>query len=171
MLNEEINKLKGLPIKSDIDIEEQPLISVKTTISDNYVDNTDLKIEIHKKINEIDSYDKLNNVKLELEDRFGKIPNEIIIYMYEELFDKMARDLNITKIRQTTNFIELTIPKELTNNINISNLFYDVSMLSNMFRFSMKSDNLIITLDIIKLDKHFVYYLIDLLKLINKNKI
>ena len=39
------------------------------------------------------------------------------------------------------------------------------------FRFSMKSDNLIITLDIIKLDKHFVYYLIDLLKLIDKNKI
>lgn len=170
MLNEEINKLKGLPVKSDVDIEEHPLISVKTTISDDYVDNTELKIEIHKKINEIDSYDKLNNVKLELEDRFGKIPDELIIYMYQELFEKMARDLNITKIRQTSNFIEVVVPKDLTNILDVSNLFYDVSMLSNMFRFSMKFDCLIITLDIIKLDKHFVYYLIDLLKLINKNK-
>ena len=39
-----------------------------------------------------------------------------------------------------------------------------------MFRFSQKQDNLLITLDIVKLDKHFLYYLLDLLKIINKAK-
>ena len=33
----------------------------------------------------------------------------------------------------------------------------------------MKIDKLIITLDIVKLDKHFVYYLLDFLKILKKS--
>ena len=41
-----------------------------------------------------------------------------------------------------------------------------------MFRFSIKQDNLCITLDTIKLDKHFIYYLVDLLEIIlDKNDV
>ena len=39
-----------------------------------------------------------------------------------------------------------------------------------MFRFSMRGKNLVITLDTVKLDKHFIYYLIDLFNAIKKNK-
>ena len=46
--------------------------------------------------------------------------------------------------------------------------FKEVSSLSRMFRFSKKQNNIVVTLDIIKLDKHFVYYLIDLLKILDK---
>ena len=59
--------------------------------------------------------------------------------------------------------------KELQN-INVQDLFYEVSKLSKMYRFSMRGKNLIITLDTVKLDKHFIYYLIDLFNIIKKNK-
>ena len=168
MLDEEIKKIKGLPIKEISKQDERPLLDIETTIDDNYVDDTDLKIEIHKKINEIDSYDKLLQIKNEIEDRFGKISDNLLIYMHEEWFEKLAKKLNINQIRQTPNFIEVTLPKELTDNLNGELFFKEVSSLSRMFRFSKKQNNIVVTLDIIKLDKHFVYYLIDLLKILDK---
>lgn len=168
MLNEEVNLLKGIKVdtKNETDM---PLLDVETTIDDKYVEETDLKIEIHKKISEIDSYDKLLEIKEELEDRFGDINDSILIYMYEEWFEKLATKYNITKIRQTNNFIDITLPLELTNNIDGEKLFIEASKLSRMFRFRMVNKCLIVTLDIIKLDKHFIYYLIDFMKLLENS--
>ena len=164
MLNNEINKGKGIEVKEEK--EEEPLIDVETSITDSYVIEEELKIYIHKRINEIDSYEKMDEVKKELEDRFGKISSNIDIYMHEELFEKMAKNLNITKIKQTKNFIEVTIPKELNDKIKVEDLFYKL-IDYRFFRFSSRFNQIIITLDTIKLDKHFIYYLIKLLEVIN----
>ena len=114
-------------------------------------------------------YKTLNEVKTELEDRFGKLSDDLIIYMHEELFEKLAKQLNITNIRQTKNWVEITLDKELTNKIDGETLFFETTNLSRMFRFSMKFERLTITLDTIKLDKHFIYYLLDLLEIIKKS--
>ncbi len=167
MLNEEVNKLKGIPVKKEINTEKS-LINVATTIDDEYVADTDLKIEIHKEINSIDSYEKLLKVKENIEDRFGRISDNMLIYMHEEWFEKLAGDLNITKVRQTPNFIEITLPEEITNNIDGDELFMAVNDISRKFRFSMKQKCLIITLDTINLDEHFIYYLIKLLETVKK---
>lgn len=167
MLNDEINKLKGLPVAEE-ETEDLPMLNVETTISDNYVEEAELKIEIHKKINEIDSYEKLNEIKEELEDRFGNINESINIYMYEELFENQAKKLGIQKVRQTNNFIELTLTKEISASIDGQRLFLEVSKLSRMFRFKMSLGCLIITLDTIKLDKHYIYYLLDFLKILKE---
>ena len=166
MLNDEVNKLKGIEVKEEDTQDTQPLIEVATTIDDSYVMEEDLKIEIHKKINQIDSRETLENIKTELEDRFGTLNDEIIIYMYEELFEHMASDLKIYKVNQTKNFISITLPVNLSNNIDGDKLFMEVCSLTRKFRFSMKNKELIITLDTINLDKHYIYYLIDLLKII-----
>ena len=146
-----------------------PLIEVETTIDDKYAKEEDLKIEIHKKINSIDSVDKLNEIKNELEDRFGNLDDNIIIYMYEELFEKQVKELDIKKVNQTKNFISITFNKEISNKIDGENLFMDVLSLSRKFRFSMKNDELTITLDTVGLDKHFIYYLIDLVEIIKRS--
>ena len=169
MVNEEINKLKGKTQKEEETKDTPPLIDVSTTIEDKYVEDEELKIEIHKKICNIDSYESLNKIKNELEDRFGKLSDDLIIYMHEELFEKIAKELNINHIRQTKNSIEITLDKELTNKIDGETLFFETTNLSRMFRFSMKLEKLVITLDTIKLDKHFIYYLLDLLKIIEKS--
>ncbi len=167
MLNEEVLKLQGKEVVKDE--KTNPLIDVETYIDDAYVDDNDLKIEIHKKINTIDSEESLIKVKNELEDRFGKVSDELIIYMYEELFEKLADKIKPERIKQSKNSIEITLNKEMTKHINGDELFYEASKLSRMFRFGLKDDMLVITLDIIKLDKHFIYYLIDLMKIIDKS--
>ncbi|MBQ9181448.1 MAG: transcription-repair coupling factor [Bacilli bacterium] len=169
MLDEEVSKLKGIKPKVSEEKNTQPLVEVSTTIDDNMAMEEDLKIEIHKKINTIDSLEKLNAIKDELTDRFGKLDENIIIYMYEEWFEKLASDLEIKNIKQTKNSIEIMLPPILTSKIRGDILFKDVTKLSRMFRFRMKGSCLIITLDIIKLDKHFIYYLIELFEIIKNN--
>lgn len=167
MLKQEIDKLKGIEVTEEVD--SQPLIEVDTYIDDNYVKEEELKIEIHKKINEIDSYDKLLSVQKELEDRFGKISDKLLIYMYEEWFESLANKLKIKRVKQTNNTVEIMLDKEMLNNINGEQLFLETLKINNNFSFKMLGNNLIITLRIDNLEKHFIYYLIDLLFIIQKS--
>jgi len=166
MLNEEINRLKGIKVEEE-ETSEVPLIDVATTISDDYVVEEELKIEIHKKISNIKTIDDINNIKYELEDRFGKLSDELIIYMYEEIFEHKARKLNINKVMQTKNSIMLYLPRELSEKIDGDLLFSKCMDISCKIRFGMKNKELIITLDLINLEKHFVYYLIDILDVVD----
>ena len=168
LLKQEIDKLKGIEVTEEEDT--QPLIEVDTYIDDNYVKEEELKIEIHKKINEIDSYDKLISVQKELEDRFGKISDKLLIYMYEEWFEALANKLKIRKVKQTNNNIEIMLDKEFVSNIDGEKLFLDTLKINNNFKFGMIGGNLIISLKIDNLEKHFIYYLIDLLFVIDKAK-
>ena len=166
MLKQEIDKLKGIQIKEEEDT--QPLIDVDTAIKDSYVKEQDLKIEIHKKINQIDTKDKLLEVKNELEDRFGKLDEDMLIYMYEEWFEKLAIQLNINRIKQGRDFVEITLDKNLTSKVNGETLFLESLKITSNFKFKMFAGCLTIVLNTKNLEKHFIYYLIDLLFIIQK---
>ncbi len=168
LLDDEINRQKGIVTPETNESETLPLIEVTTNISDNYVKEDDLKIYIHKLINNINNIDELNDVQNQLEDRFGKLNEDIIIYMYEELFEKKAKKLGVKDIKQNKNNIEIWLPLDLTNKIKIDDLFINLSKVSRKFRFGMRFKRLVITLDIVNLDKHFIYYLIDLLNILEK---
>ena len=171
MLNDSVLKLKGKLIDYENNNEEnnKPLLEVETHISNDYVKDNDLKIEIHKKINEIDSLEKMNEIKQEIEDRFGKITKEMEIYMYEEWFEKLAKTLEITSLKQTKTFIELEISEKISKKINGEELFFMAYEISKSFRFTYKNNKIYIILDIVNLDKHFLIYLINLLEKIIKN--
>ena len=169
MLNEEIARLKGEKSEEKENENSQPLVDVETSIKDNYVYDDELKIEIHKKINSIDSKDKLQKVRLELEDRFGTIDEDMLVYMHEEYFEKLAHALGINNIKQTKNFIEVQLSKQLTELIDGEILFEKVTDISRMFRFTMRFGRLSIILDTIKLEKHFIYYLIDLMEALKES--
>jgi len=170
MLNDEVNRRKNIESCEEADSQEgQPLLNVSTHIDDSYVSDDELKIEIHQKINEISSQETFDAIKMELEDRFGRLSDDLIIYMYEEWFEKLAGKLKISKVNQTKNSIELFFPKEVVLNLDTEEIFMDAFYISNMFRFISKGDNLVIVLDIIKLEKHPVYYLVSLLdKIVDK---
>lgn len=164
MLNDEISRRNNIEVEDDEEEEDaKPLINVTTHISDNYVSEDELKIEIHKKINSIEDKTTFDNIKMELEDRFGKLSEEIIIYMYEEWFEKLAKKVKISNVHQNRNSIELVFPGDVVSKMDTEELFMDAFNITNMFRFISRGTNLIIVLDIIKLEKHPIYYLVELL--------
>ena len=172
MLKEAVDKLKGTYVETKESDSVKPIIEVDTHISNDYVSEDDLKIEIHKKINEIDGIDKLLSVKEELEDRFGKISKEMELYMYEEWLEKLGNKLEVKTIKQTNTFIELEISKEISNKIDGEKLFYTAYEVSKNFKLKQVDGKIHIILSLVNLDKHNVFYLIDLFnKIISDNNL
>ena len=169
ILNEEVEKINTGKIEEEEEEADsfKPLIEVTTHIDDQYVSDEELKIEIHKKINSIDSESKFNEIKFELEDRFGKLDEDLIVYMYEEWFEKLAKKVRISNIHQNKNSIELVFPEEVVSKLDTEEVFMNAFEVTNMFRFKSLGTNLIIVLDIIKLEKHPIYYLVELLNKID----
>ena len=167
MVEEEIKRLHGEEVEEEND--KPSLVNVETYIDDNYVSDEDIKIEIHQKINEIDSYDKLIEVKRELEDRFGKVSEELEIYMYEEWFEKLCDSLNINRVKQNERLIELELPEELSDNIKADKLFMESYNINPNFKFKYFNKRIIISLLIRRDEKHFLYYYVPLLNLIKSD--
>jgi len=166
MLNEAIRKSKGEKVEEESEESkknEKPLLTVSTYIDDNYVDDTELKILIHKKINEVWSYDSFCKIKEELEDRFGKLNENLIIYMYEEWFDKLAKSLNIISVVDGRNSIDIALPVEISRKISGDRLFMESYEICKNFRFSYKNNEIHVILDKVGLDKNYIMYLIAML--------
>ena len=162
MIEEEIMRQKGEDIPEEE--EDKPsLINVETHIEDEYVSEENLKIEIHQKINEIDSYSKLLEIKNELTDRFGKISENIEIYMYEEWFEKIAATLGITHVTQNERIVEIELPENISNNVKADKLFMEAYSINNKFKFRYFNKKIIISIPARGLEKHFLYYLVPLL--------
>ena len=140
------------------------LINVETHISDDYVSDDDIKIEIHQLINSVVSSQTFNNVKAELENRFGKLPEELEIYMYEEWFDSMAKSCNINRVVQNDRLVEITLPKTISQNIKGDTLFIEAMQISPNFKFKYINECIVIQFFIKKDDRHFLYYLVPLLE-------
>ena len=165
MIEDELKRVKGLPVEESKN--EQSLININTHIDDSYVDDENIKIEIHQMINEIDSYDKLQQIKNILEDRFGKITLEMEDYMYEEWFEKIAQKYNITQIRQTDRFIEIVLPEKLSSKVKGDKLLLNALSISRNFSFAFRHNQIIITLKYANLKEHFIRYIVRLLNTIN----
>ena len=164
MVDDEVKRSKGeLILEEDEENDNQSLVQVDTHISNEYVSDEDLKIEIHQKINEIDSYASLVNVKNELEDRFGKVSQELLIYMYEEWFEKIAKRLNIKRVVQNDRFIEIELPPEVSSKIKGDKLFLEAYSITPKFQLKYFNKRIIISLPIKQVEKHFLIYIIPLM--------
>jgi len=163
MVEDEIKRQQGEYVEEE-DIDTQALLNVNTHISDDYVNDEDIKIEIHQKINEIDSYDKLLEIKSELEDRFGKITEDMLIYMYEEWFEKIAKKYNIKQVIQTERSVEIILPEEVSSNIKGDILLMESMSLSRSFNIKYTNKRISILLYTKGLEKHFVFYIVALLE-------
>lgn len=168
LIEDELKIAKGEEVKEE-DLSNKALIEVSTHIKDDYVSDEDIKIEIHQKINEIDSLEKLNAVKEELEDRFGKIDKDMEIYMYEEWFTNLCEELNITEVNKTARTIDITLSEELSSNIQGDKLLFETMSISNKFNIKYFNKRIIISLYFNDLKEHYVYYLVKLLLAIKNN--
>ena len=168
LIEDELKKAKGEYVEEE-DEDNKNLIEVATHIKDEYVSDESIKIEIHQKINEIDSMEKLQAVKEELEDRFGKIDGDMEVYMYEEWFTNLCKMLNITKINKTDKYIEIVLPEELSSNIKGDKLLFETMSISNKFNLKYIHNNIIITLFYKSLNEHYIYPLVKLLIAIKDN--
>lgn len=163
MLNNEIKILKGEKIEEE-KIKQTPLIEVNNHIDNNYVSEEELKLTIHKMINNITNIDSYNDIKKELEDRFGRLDNNMIIYMNEELFESYLRNLEGKILINNDLFIEIVFSKEISEKIDYEDLIVTSLNISKDIIFSYKDNKLHIKLKKYNKDKSYIITLNNLLE-------
>lgn len=129
LLDEVINN------KPELKASENVLTSHSSqTINEKYIKRDSIRIEIHKRIGRLNSLEDLDDLILELTDRFGKIDDDLIIYMYEKLYNVIASDIGIYKTNKFKDGFEIIINKDRSNNIDGIKLFEFV----NKYKYKIK---------------------------------
>ncbi len=162
MIEESIDEINGNEKKEDVGYSS--LIDVDTHISSDYVQDESVRIEIHQLINMISDNDSLIRIKNEIEDRFGKVDENIIIYMYEEWFEKLASRLDINRVIQTKGYIEFELPVHVSDRVNGEKLFMVAYNIYRKFIIKYVNKKVVIRINFNGLDKHYLYYLVPLLE-------
>ena len=98
ILDEEIHHLTEEKEKQDPTLA-LPLFD--RTIAKDYIENEDVRIEIHKKIDRLNSLAALKELKEELTDRFGQLPADLNGYLYEKLLKNNCKTVGIYKMDQS----------------------------------------------------------------------
>ena len=171
ILNKKIEILKAGKVEEKEEETEQNkpnLVNVTTHISDKYVENEDLKIMIHQKINTISSLKTLIDIKTELEDRFGKINEDILIYMYSEWFEKMAREEGVVMAMDNKNETTLVIDEKHSSQIEGDIIFHKLMSISRNISLNYRQNEYFITLLKKDLDKHYLLYLIKIVEVLKE---
>lgn len=152
--------------EEEIKENKESMLNVSTHIGNEYTDDSEVIINLHKKINGITNKKELNEVLSEIKDRFGITNQELELYAHEKYIEKMLIAENI-KINENDNLkVVLKISKQSYQNINIEELFIKTMNITSKFNFTYKNDNILITLLKATLDKNYLYYLEELLEII-----
>ena len=117
LLNEAVNRLMS---QEDYKSTPETLMELEYTgfIPDTYVQNPQTKMEIYKKIAAIQNDDELDSVYLELMDRFGPVPDEVLSLLSLAKIRILCKKLNISTIKERQGTISVEFARVSDINVN-----------------------------------------------------
>ncbi|MBI9009276.1 MAG: transcription-repair coupling factor [Tenericutes bacterium] len=162
ILEEEISNVSG---EGKVEKQKQGVKAhVSRFIDKKYIEDDYVKIEMHKRIKEIENIDQANDLLAELIDRFGKFDPQLEIYAYEKLFEYFTRQLNVEKIQENKASVTLIISMEGSKKLAGDTIFQKGIEISQYIRFAYRRDRIHIILDTIKLERHWLFTMVDFLQ-------
>ena len=105
ILDEVIKEQKGIKVEEEEEITID--LGISSFIPDSYIENTNQKMESYRNIALCKTEEELKNVKEDLEDRYGKMPKEVINLLSIAKIKELCRDAGIIKIVQKQNNVIL----------------------------------------------------------------
>jgi len=142
MLDEE---LKG--IKKEPERIKNSSIKVSKHIPNSYVSDEEIKVEIHRKIRSISNMLQVKELVDELEDKYGRIPNNLINSMYKSLLDKHLSYYNASVEQDTTYKMILKLSSEGSKNIDGERIVYSAYQVSSAITIQYKRNRYLIVID------------------------
>lgn len=141
LLNEAINILSQ---QKDYKPEREVLMELEYTgfIPDSYVHNPQTKMEIYKKIAAVQTKDELDSIYLELLDRFGPIPDEVISLINMAEIRCVCKKLNITSVKEKNGIVEIEFAK--VSEINVDKVLRLIKESSNLVALNAAKPNLLV---------------------------
>ena len=105
MLEKAVAELKGIKIEEEF----EPLISLRVSafIPEEYVDDITLRLSLYRRIASSRTQEALKALELEIDDRFGRPPDEVKHLIDIMSLRIMARELFITKIQDVDGIVRI----------------------------------------------------------------
>lgn len=105
LLEEEGHKIKGETFEAQSESNSSVDLQVSALIPHTYIEDEDIRILFYRKLSEAKDYEILEEIKKELLDRFGKLPQEV-----QTLFEIMelrlkAEKLNIERVSEDSQYV------------------------------------------------------------------
>ncbi|MCI2804265.1 transcription-repair coupling factor [Staphylococcus pettenkoferi] len=147
MLEEAVNEKRGIkeekPDAPEVEIE----LNIDAYLPAQYIPNEQAKIEIYKKLRQLETMEQLRDVKDELIDRFNEYPPEV-----ERLLDMMeikvyALHAGITSIKEQGKQVEVLLSQQGTNDINGEALFKATQPLGRAMKLGVKEGQMKVNLN------------------------
>jgi transcription-repair coupling factor (superfamily II helicase) len=110
MLEKAVAELKGMKIEEEF--EPSINLRVHAFIPEEYIDDITLRLSLYRKIASSKTSETLKALELEMEDRFGRLPDEVKNLTDIMRLKVMARKLLITKIHDTQGKIRVLFSPE-----------------------------------------------------------
>lgn len=165
LINEELSGKE-----EEVEDNELKLDDVANHIGVDYSDEDAVIIELHKRISSIHNIQEFKEVYDEIEDRFGKVEEKLEIYMYQELVEKIINRMNIKILINDRTKFTFKLDEDVYKNLNVEKLFIESTKISTRFNFAYRGNAIHITLSKLNLEKHYIYYIFELLNYIEKTK-
>jgi len=113
MLEEAVTKLKGEKLSK---IRASVNLNVDLYIPDNYIPDTNQKVEFYQRLERASSDGEVDEILLEMEDRFGNMPDGVRTFIKVEKIRVLASILGIEKIYEEQKKVAFKISRN--HNIN-----------------------------------------------------
>ena len=162
LINESINNID----EDNEVISSVHSLEVQTHIDEKYSDESDIVIDLHRKINSIVNKVDLNKILVEVKDRFGIVDESIKLYAYEKYYENLVKINNIYVVEDNNIRITFSIKPSVYNNLDVQELFVRTSRLSTKFNFNYKNNVIFVSLLKGNLDKNYIYYVTHFMEII-----
>lgn len=139
MLQDAIDEAKG---KEKEKPEIKYNVEVSKHVSDKYVSDEEVKILIHEKINGVRNKEDKYSLIDELNDRFGKLSYDILLYIEEVYLERLLNKFEITSIIDEDIFVKIEFPEKISNNLDGSKVLIQANKISKNFYFEYRDKKL-----------------------------
>jgi len=167
MLKEEIvNEQNGEQPETLKDDKQVQAIKLKVskTIPNDYIQDDDLKIDMHRRISDLHSTNEFLLLKDEFTDRFGEVPKTLELYMLEKLYENLAVEHAVERVKESQREIRFVLTEEKTKTVHGDLLFAKANELSPHINLDYKQNKIHLVMLKNKLEKSVLHYIIPLLE-------
>ena len=162
LLGEEVERIRS----EGKSVEKEVLLELDYTgfIPDSYIDDPGLKFELYKKIATARGKDVIENLRGEISDRFGAMPEEVDNLFCIAEIKTLLKDLDIYHAYEKNGEITFELDKVAT--INLSKLVSLVTLSGGRVRISPTSDKIIMKVGNVGLKDKALFILEELRRLL-----
>ena len=129
--------------------------------------NDSNKLELYQRILDCKSLDKLNLLKLDIKDIYGKIPDEVETLFIKKEIDIYANDPSIDKIKEFETNIQITLSERFSNINGIASELF-TSLIAIIKDISIKYEDRKIKITIYKNKNDYINLLLKILEVVTK---